>query len=266
MAWPAGGPHPGGVHDALLDLVLGSSCVGCGRPGRLVCLACWGTLPEGGHPAWPTPCPPGLALPFAGGEYDGLLKVLVNAHKEHGQLALARPLGWVLAHVVRDLVHQQGPGDGWMLAPVPSRRAVVRRRGHDPMLRVSRCAASLLRRWGIHVRVTRLLVVGAVTADQAGLHADARAANLAGAMRCRPGAGRRLRDAGVAVVVVDDVLTTGSTAREAQRALEASGARVRGVATVAATRKQLPVRSSSHPPSREPDYSGGSLPFSRPGD
>lgn len=133
------------------------------------------------------------------------------------------------------------------------------------MLRVARRTAVLLRRWGMDVRVARLLVVGTVTADQAGLHADARAANLSGAMRCHGGAARRVRDAGRAVVVVDDVLTTGSTAREAQRALEAAGVGVRGVATVAATRKRVPVRSSADGRFRELDYSGASLPKSLPG-
>ena len=225
--------------DAVRDLVLGGSCAGCARPGRPLCAPCSATLPRSGRVAWPTPTPPGLALPMAGGEYDGLLKALVNAHKEHRVLALAAPLGDVLGRVVLDLVGSPDrPGqDGRPVAlvPVPSRRAVVRARGHDPMLRVARRAAALLRATGTPAAVRPLLAPAARVRDQAGLDAQARAANLHGSLRCRPP-----RDVGgTRLVVVDDVLTTGSTAREAQRALEAEGLVVLGIAAVAATRRRF---------------------------
>lgn len=70
-------------------------------------------------------------------------------------------------------------------------------------------------------------------ADQAGLDAAARTANLSGALAVPAGAVRAV--AGRAVVVVDDVLTTGATLTEATRALRAAGARVVGAAVVAAT-------------------------------
>jgi predicted amidophosphoribosyltransferase len=180
---------------------------------------------------------------MAAGEYDGVLKVLVNAHKEHRLLALAHPLGDVLAAVVARLLVEVLPptarGMAVAVVPVPSRPSVVRRRGHDPMLRVARRAASRLRRDGVPVVVARPLRTRGRVRDQAGLGAEDRRTNLAGAFACRRPAGPSARP----VVVVDDVLTTGATAREAQRALEAAGHRVLGIATIAATR-----RRSSAPP------------------
>ena len=169
-----------------------------------------------------------------------MLKALVNQHKEAGAFALAGPLGQVLGDVVVDLLRDVSVrGRGVVLVPVPSRRSVVRRRGHDPLLRVSRQASARLRRRGFPTVVLQALVARTRVSDQAGLGAVERATNLAGSMRSRPGAwstpaGREGRD----VVLVDDVLTTGSTAREAQRAVEAAGVPVAGIATVAATRRR----------------------------
>lgn len=239
------------LSDAARDLVLGSACVGCGAPGRVLCRPCSGMLPQGGRECWPTPAPLGLALPFAAGDYDGLLKALVNQHKERGVFALAAPLGDVLGAVTSDLLNQVGAPTGPVqLVPVPSRRAVVRRRGHDPLLRVTRRAARRLRDRGVDASVRRALVTVARVRDQALLDAAARAVNLHGCLRCR----RRWTPSGV-VVVVDDVITTGATAREAQRALEAAGLPVHGVAAVAATRRWAGPGVDAAP------YASPSLPF-----
>src|SRR4051795_4808400 len=138
------------LSDAARDLVLGSSCVGCRASGRVLCRPCGRTLPAGGRQCWPTPPHPGLARPFAAGDYDGLLKALVNQHKERGVFALAAPLSEVLSAVVIDLLKEVGDAAGpvW-LVPVPSRRSVVRRRGHDPLLRVARRSARLLPASGV---------------------------------------------------------------------------------------------------------------------
>jgi predicted amidophosphoribosyltransferase len=189
------------------------------------------------------PTPPGLVEPYAAGSYDGLLKALVIAHKEHGVLSLAGPLGRVLSDVVHDLVDRPGhgrPPGPVALVPVPSRAVVVRRRGHDPMLRVAREAAARLRRQGTHAGVWRPLAGRGRVQDQSGLDAVERGLNLSGSMRCRRVSGGWLTDAPSLVVLVDDVLTTGATAREGQRALEDGGVPVAGVAVLAATRRRLP--------------------------
>ena len=221
--------------DAARDLLLGTRCAACAAPGRPLCRACADALPRGGRPSWPTPAPPGLVAPWAAGAYADALQALVLAHKEHAVLALARPLGEVLAAVVRDLLRREAPGAGpVLLVPVPSRRAVVRSRGHDPLLRTARVAARSLRRGGTDARVARLLAPARRVRDQAGLGAGERAANLAGSLRARAGPVARV-PFGARLVVVDDVLTTGSTAAEAQRALAAAGTAPVGVAVVAAT-------------------------------
>lgn len=228
------------LSDASRDLALGSTCTGCGRPGRVLCAGCRAALPSTGAVAWPTPVPPGLVVPFAGGPYDGLLRALVLDHKEHGVLALAEPLGAILAGVVTTCRRSLGADDRpVVLVPVPSRSHVVRSRGHDPLLRVVRSAAATLRRHGVATSVVRGLRPTGRVLDQAGLAAAQRAANLHGSLRPRQGVSVR-RDA--LVLVADDVLTTGATAREAQRALEQGRVPVHGVVTVAAT-----VRWAKHP-------------------
>jgi predicted amidophosphoribosyltransferase len=207
---------------ALLDLVLPSVCGGCTEPGAEICPLCRAGLlaPVLGRHR-PTPCPAGLPPLAVARAYDGAVRSLLLAHKEHGRLRLVAPLGQALAAAVAALPDLPA---GTVLVPAPSSRAAVRARGHD---HAARLAAAAARAAGLPCR--RLLLPGREVADQSGLSAAGRAANLTGALRARPGA------AGLHVVVVDDVVTTGATLVEAARALAAAGADVRGAACVAAT-------------------------------
>ncbi len=220
------------------DLVLGGRCVGCGRGGRALCRACAAALPDLPHPAWPTPTPAGLAPPWAGAPYDGAVRAMVIAHKERRVFALCRPLGLLLAGAAEALA--DGPV---LLVPVPSRPGTARARGHDPTYALTRSATAVLRRSGYAATAARLLVSRGGVLDQAGLDAAARARNLGGSMFCPTSSVRRLAGRRLRVVVCDDVLTTGATAREAQRALEAAGLEVAGIATAAATVRRAPTVS-----------------------
>lgn len=233
--------------DAAVDLLLGSRCVGCDRPGRLLCGSCRGTLQEPAWPAWPTPVPPGLVAPWTSAEYAEVARAVVLGHKERAMHGLRGPLSLLLARAVLAAVEAELGGasaPAIVLVPVPSSRATVRARGHDPTWTITRGAADRLRRSGYDVKAARMLRQRRRVADQAGLDSSERAANLAGSMWCPSRSVRRLgralgeRRGSALVIVCDDVLTTGSTAREAQRALEASGLPVLAVATAAATRRR----------------------------
>jgi predicted amidophosphoribosyltransferase len=160
------------------------------------------------------------------------------AHKEHAVLSLARPLGQALAVAVLGLLASYAVGVGSVrLVPVPSDAATVRTRGHDPLLRIAAEARRALERSGVEARVVQLLRQRRRLADQAGLGATARAANLAAAFEA--GRPRRRGSAGLEpCVVVDDIVTTGATAVEASRALSQAGHAVLGVSVVAATQRE----------------------------
>lgn len=230
------------MRDAWSDLLLGSRCAGCGRPGRVLCPDCTGALPRAGQESRPDPAPPGLPPTFAADWYADPLRRLILAHKEQQAFALARPLGRVLAAVLGSAVEaiEPPPGTLLVLVPVPSSRGSTRRRGHDPVLRMVRVAAGTLIADGHRARVCRLLRLSGPVSDQAGLDAVARAANLAGRLAVRSAAHRALSRTGCGVLVLlcDDILTTGATLAEAHRALTAVGLPVTAAATLAATRRR----------------------------
>ena len=204
---------------AAADLVLPRDCAGCRRPGAQLCADCRAELAATApHRATPDPAPPGLPRTWAATTYGPLVRGLLVGHKERGRLGLVAPLGALLGAAVTAM----RPGEV-VLVPVPSSRAAVRARGHDHAARLARAAAA-----SCGLRAAPLLRPTRAVADQAGLDAAERAANLAGAL-----AAGRLLD-GLPVVLVDDVLTTGATLVEAARALRDGGARVRGAAVVAA--------------------------------
>ena len=162
------------LHDALVDLLLGSRCVGCERPGRLLCRGCLQCLPLHAQVAWPSPVPAGLALPFAAAEYDGLPRELVLGLKERRLLALAGPLSGLLRVAVTAAIATVP--DPVVLVPVPSRASSVRARGHDPTHTITRLAAAGLRAEGRDVTARRMLRSRPGVLDQSGLDAAARAA------------------------------------------------------------------------------------------
>ena len=166
------------------------------------------------------PLLPVLAL----GEYGGDLQRLVLAWKNGGMLHLVRPLAAALAPAVAELAGTGGEAPA--LVPVPSRPAARLRRGEDHTV-------ELVRRLAHDGAGTALLLRARPTTGQEGQGARQRRTRRIALT------GRRAREAGRrgrAVVLVDDVVTTGSTLRGMHEALTAAGMQVRGAVVVAASR------------------------------
>jgi predicted amidophosphoribosyltransferase len=230
--------------DAGCDLFLGGSCAGCATPGRAVCPSCARLLRRDARLRWPVPAPAGLAPPFASSAYDGPVRELILSHKERRRFGLARPLGGAVAQAVRASARDLDVAleESLLLVCAPSRPDIVRSRGHDAVLRMSRAAAGELRRTGIWTEVVPALTMVAAVHDQAGLDARQRVRNLQGAYAVTAAGARLVRDR--LCIVVDDVVTTGATATEAARALRAAGGLVLATAVVAATERH--PRSDRH--------------------
>jgi predicted amidophosphoribosyltransferase len=214
------------------DLLLGSCCHGCGQPWWGICGRCRQQL-AGRRPFFttPVPCPDGFPITVSSAPYDRILRRLINAHKERQALILTRFLAERLALSVYALLTSEAYASRAtriVLVPIPSAARTVRQRGFDATSSMARIAARRLRgRYLISAQT--VLTQARPVADQAGLGARARRENLAGALRVR-----RPIKAG-AVVLVDDLVTTGSSLTEAARALREARIPVLGAATVAAT-------------------------------
>jgi predicted amidophosphoribosyltransferase len=161
---------------------------------------------------------------------------VISAHKERQALALTSLLAERLALSVHGLLASKAYAvrtSTIVLVPIPSASSTIRRRGFDATASMARVAARRLR-FRYQLRVRSALTQARRVVDQAGLGATARQENLAGAFRLR-----RPISAATAVLV-DDLVTTGSSLTEAARALRAAGIIVLGAATVAATVRERP--------------------------
>ena len=231
----------------------GSRCVACDRPGRALCHGLRGrpAMPEA-FPAWPTPSPAGLAFPWAPvhrtptrcGRWWWRTRS-AGCSRSGGRWADCSPKRPPPLPTRATVV----------LVPVPSRRT-ARARGHDPTYTMSAAAARHLRAVGYDA-VPHPVARPAAAWWTRPASTRATRDNLAGSCCARPRPSRLAGGGNGPDVICDDVLTTGATAREAQRALESVGIRSDAIAVVAAT-------PQTGPPSTNRDSSGPRL--SSPGD
>jgi len=145
---------------------------------------------------------------FCYGAYEGTLRKLIHLFKYSGIRRMAEPLAALLAGALpRDRRFD-------LVAPVPLHWRRKWQRGFNQSELLGRAIG---RARGIPVR--NVLRRGVATRAQAGLSNAQRRENVAGAFRAR----RRV--AGLRVLLIDDVMTTGATLGACARALKKAGAK-----------------------------------------
>ena len=160
------------------------------------------------------------------GEYEDVLRGLVHLLKYAAIRPAARPLGRHLATTLRQLVCEF-PGE-YLVVPVPLHQSRRRDRGFNQAELIAQVALRELHDLPLELS-PKVLVRTRATETQTGYTREQRRRNLHGAFKVRDAS----RVKGRSVLLVDDVLTTGSTADECARVLLRAGAEQVLVATVA---------------------------------
>lgn len=184
---------------------------------------------------------PHFVKAVAYGAYDGELRELIHLLKYERVEPAAAMLGRMLA----EAIHKLGTlADSTCIVPVPLYRSKRRERGFNQ--------AELIARAALKFGALRYQLRGDAlertrpTVSQIGLSRPQRVENLRGAFRVP----HLNRVVGQTVLLVDDVLTTGTTASECARVLRRAGAEKVWVATVARTLKESNAQGGRISPQR----------------
>lgn len=228
------------ILECLLSTLYPPACALCGRePGRpkpdRLCRRCRASLerislscPRCGLPGAPAVCgrcvlePPPFRSARAALIYreGNAVARAIQRWKYGRDEAVGAALAALLRAAVRPI-----PLANRRIVPVPADPRRLRERGFNPALVLARAVATTAR------EVAPRWLRRRVGPPQVGAGRGARAANTASVFLVAPGA--RVR--GVAVLLIDDVFTTGATVRSCALALRDAGASVVDVVTLAHT-------------------------------
>lgn len=215
---------------AIARQVMHAPCIGCGRYARGHEL-CWACIARLNQTPWGVG---GIALsdvriPVLWREsYGGPLTDIIVRAKYRGQWSAAKLLGRCLGGLPPPWL-----GMAPIAVPVPLTGKRLAERGFSQSHLI---AAQAARQWRIECH-GHWLAKQRHTLRQASLAADERRTNLQGSLT---GAAQL---AGKRVLLIDDIMTSGATLKEAMRAISEAGGTVIAAAVVAKVNDQRPRRT-----------------------
>lgn len=194
-----------------MELLLPRACAGCRHPGAVLCRECQESLREVPQQVYRTSL---IDVPvFSLGAYSELRRNIIIAMKEYNNRAVRPYVGAVVHAGLRYLIARGNIPDDVVLVPAPTRAKSASLRGGDPVLHV--CQAT-----GMNVHNCVRIFRGA--ADQSTLSAEARRDNMRRSVELFTPVVK------APLILIDDVMTTGSTLSATVEVLRGAGAEVAG--------------------------------------
>ena len=187
----------------ILAVLFPQKCLGCKKENEILCSDC---LLKINRPD--TPHLNGIHI--ASNYQDAVLKKALWMLKYQGVKQLAKPL----AELIRERIWKKLETENWLVVPVPLSKNKLRHRGYNQ-------AELIAKELSDNVRADILFKKFHTKSQVEVKNKEERLANIIGSFEIK----NPEKIKGKKIILIDDVLTTGATMREAKKVLKQAGAK-----------------------------------------
>lgn len=242
MSWQFNSFNSFNAFNPFISLLFPPNCLVCNLPGTKLCSVCG--LPWN-LPITKVQIEQKIPL-FYQVQYGEKINPLILAAKENNDRFAQTLISSCILKSI-NLLRQNNSFEKFFLVPIPSRKSNERQRGYSHIKKILEFVASS----AFAIEFLPLLQIIKPIDDQTSLGAELRILNMKGAYRCDKKILRiitsKMDFSHYRFVIVDDLVTTGASIREAIRALKSEKIPVSAVICAAATLRHNRLTYEAYP-------------------